>query len=114
MFCELIIILYITYAGSILKELLHIPLPGTIVAMMLMFILLYKKYLKLDTIGKTTDFLLTNMTILFLPSMIEMYEYFPMLKKDLFKILFLMIITTILTIVVTSKVVNMLIEKRRR
>lgn len=112
MFRELIIILSITYIGSILKQVLHIPLPSIIVSMGMMFFLLHKKYLGLNAIEKTTNFLLGNMTILFLPAVVKMYEFLPLLKKDFFKIIILMIFTTVLAIVITSKVVNVLIMRK--
>lgn len=112
MFRELIIILSITYVGSILKQVLHIPLPSIIVSMGMLFFLLHKKYLGLNAIEKTTNFLLGNMTILFLPAVVKMYEFLPLLKKDLVKIMVLMLFTTVLAIVVTAKVVNTLIIRR--
>lgn len=112
MFKELIIILSITYVGSILKQIFHIPLPGIIVSMGILFYLLHRNHLKIFSIEKTTDFLLNNMSFLFLPAVVKMYDFLPLLKKDLIKIMFLMLFTTVLAIVVTAKVVNTLIMRK--
>ncbi|MGL6130815.1 MAG: CidA/LrgA family protein, partial [Fusobacteriaceae bacterium] len=87
MLVELLIILTITYAGNILKELLNIPMPGVIVGMGILFVLLKSGILKLEKIEKTADFILGNMLILFLPAMVKVIDYIDILKDDFIKIL---------------------------
>lgn len=106
---ELLIILAITYGGNLLKHLLNIPLPGVIVGMMILFIFLKTGWLKLEKIEKTGDFILMNMTILFLPAIVKLIDYIEILKADFFKILLLLIVTTVIVMIVTAKVVHYLI-----
>lgn len=113
MFIELIIILGVTYLGVIFKEILRIPLPATIVAMGIMFFLVYKRYLPLERIEKTSNFLLGNMTILFIPATVKIYEYLSVLKTEFFKLIILLIVTTVVTMMVTAKVVHILIERKK-
>lgn len=115
MLVELLIILGITYGGNVLKELLNIPIPGVIVGMLILFLLLKTKILKIERIEKTGDFILMNMLILFLPAMVKVIDYMEILKDDFFKILILLIITTVIVMGVTAKTVHYLIiwkEKR--
>lgn len=109
MFLELLIVLSVTYAGVFIKEFFKIPLPWIIVSMVLMFILLLTKRLKLEKIEKLTEFLLGNMTILFLPAAVSIYNYIGLIQKEFLKILILLVITTVITMIVTAKVVNFII-----
>ena len=116
MFVQLLILLSINYMGIILQKTFNLPLPGTIIGMILFFILLYTKILKEKNVGEISDFLIKIMMILFLPPIINLLENIHLLRVGFFKILFLLLITTIITMVVTGKTVDFLIklkEKRR-
>ncbi|MGL4687797.1 MAG: CidA/LrgA family protein, partial [Fusobacteriaceae bacterium] len=53
MFIELLIILAISYLGTVLTYIFKIPFPSIILSMLILFIFLQKKILKLRTIEKT-------------------------------------------------------------
>lgn len=106
---ELLIILAITYGGNLLKHMLNIPLPGVIIGMIILFIFLKTGWIKLKSIEKTGDFILVNMTILFLPAIVKLIDYIEVLKADFFKILLLLIVTTVIVMIVTAKTVHYLI-----
>ncbi len=115
MFIELLIILAINYLGIVLTYLFKIPFPSIIVGMLILFILLQTKILKLKMIEKTADFLLLNMTLLFLPATVKLIKYMDLLKVDILKIIFLLVVTTVLTMVISSKVVHwMIISKEKK
>ena len=59
---EFLLIFVINYIGVILTEVFHLPIPGTISGMLLLFALLYFKILKLSHIENAGNFLLLNMT----------------------------------------------------
>lgn len=108
---EFLIIFTINYIGIIISELLHLPIPGTISGMLLLFLLLYFKVLKLSYIKNASNFLLLNMTIFFLPPAVSLLENIYLLKSGFIKIMFLVIISTLITMVVTAKTVQYLIER---
>ena len=49
------VIICITYVGNILSEISGLPIPGTVVGMLLLFILLYFKVIKLSTVEKASE-----------------------------------------------------------
>ena len=108
---EFLIIFTINYIGIIVSELLHLPIPGTISGMLLLFLLLYFKVLKLSYIKNASNFLLLNMTIFFLPPAVSLLENIYLLKSGFIKIMFLVIVSTLITMVVTAKTVQYLIER---
>lgn len=109
---EFLLIFIVNYIGVILTAVLHLPIPGTISGMLLLFALLYFKVLKLSSIQNAGNFLLLNMTIFFLPPSVSLIESLYLLKTGIFKILFLVIFSTILTMVVTALTVQYLIERK--
>lgn len=111
MFKQFLILLTINFAGIIIQNLFNLPLPGTIIGMILLFVLLYTKVLKAESIGKVCDFLILNMVIFFLPPAVELLEYLALLKTGFLKIIILLIVTTVITMVVTGKTVEFCIKK---
>jgi holin-like protein len=53
--------------GEIVTRSLHIPIPGSIIGLVLLFILLAAGIIRLDWIEEVSNFLLDNMGILFVP-----------------------------------------------
>ena len=60
---EFMLILVINYVGILISTVLPFPLPGTITALLLLFLLLQFKILKLEKIENAANFLLLNMTL---------------------------------------------------
>lgn len=111
---EFLIIFIINYIGVLMAEVLKFPLPGTINGMLLLFVMLYFKVIKLEKIEKASDFLLVNMTIFFMPPSVKLIESLYLLKTGIFKIIFILIFTTILTMIVTGLTVQYMIERKEK
>ena len=107
----LLIILFINYMGVVLSSLLHLPIPGHVLGMILLFTVLYFKVLKFNLIEDSGDFLLKNMVVFFVPSTVGLIDNYHLLKNDIFKILIVIFITTFATLIVTGRVVQFLIKK---
>lgn len=108
---EFLLIFIINYIGVVLSEVLHLPIPGTISGMLLLFLLLHFKFLKLTHIEKAGNLLLLNMTIFFLPPAVSLLENIYLLKTGFLKIIFLVVFTTVITMVITGITVQYLIER---
>jgi len=89
---------------------LWVPLPATIIAMLLMFPLLLFRVIKLYHVKEKSDFLLKNMTIFFIPAGVEIINYTDYLKDNFFVLLFICVITTLITFAATAYTV-MLVTK---
>ncbi len=108
---EFFIIFTINYIGIIISTILNLPIPGTIMGMILFFLLLHFKILKIEKIKNATSFLLLNMAIFFLPPGIKILDYIHFLDGQFIKSIFLIVITTFITMGITGKVVEFMIEK---
>ena len=111
---EFMLIFTINYVGILLSKILHPPLPGTIVSLLLLFLMLQFKVLKLEKIENAGNFLLLNMTIFFMPPTVKIIDSYELLEKDLFKIIVIIIVSTFLTMGITGKVVQLMIDFKER
>lgn len=111
---EFMLIFSINYVGILLSKILHLPLPGTIVSLLLLFFMLQFKILKLEKIENAGNFLLLNMTIFFMPPTVKIIDSYELLEKDLFKIIVIIIVSTFLTMGITGKVVQLMIDFKER
>ncbi len=114
MFKQFLILLVINFLGIFIQNIFHLPLPGTILGMVILFILLWTKVLKVESIEKVCNFLVLNMIIFFLPPAVELLEYMTLLEKGFFKIIILLIVTTVITMVITGKTVEFCIKRMEK
>ena len=111
---EFMLIFTINYVGILLSKILHLPLPGTILSLLLLFLMLQFKVLKLEKIENAGNFLLLNMTIFFMPPTVKIIDSYELLEKDLFKIIVIILVSTFLTMGITGKVVQLMIDLKER
>jgi holin-like protein len=94
---QLALIFAVCLAGEGLAGLLPFTFPGSVLSMVLLFVLLASKLLKLEQVEDAGDFFLKNMAFLFVPTVVGVMEHFPLLLQNLLPLLAVIIITTILT-----------------
>lgn len=71
---QLALILLITYIGTEVQKLLHIPLAGSIVGLILFFLLLQFKIIPESWIDVVANFLLKTMVFFFIPSVVGIMD----------------------------------------
>ncbi len=99
---QLTIILGACLCGEILSALLPITFPGSVLAMILLFLLFFTGILKEKQVATVGDFLLKNMSIFFLPAAIGILEYWDVISPVLLQFLLICALTTVLTFGATA------------
>ncbi|MCH1625362.1 CidA/LrgA family protein [Ferdinandcohnia quinoae] len=88
-------ILYLFYfVGNLVQELLTIPIPGSIIGMLLLFLLLSTGLMKEKWLASGSQFLITYLSLLFVPATVGLIDYLPIFKGK-------GIITVVITLVST-------------
>lgn len=108
------VVLAICLLGEGISLLLPIPFPGSVIAMILLFLLLLSGLLRPEHIRQKSDFLLQNMAFFFIPAGVGIVEYAEDLLPFLLPLLLICVITTVLTFAAsafTAKLVIHLQEK---
>lgn len=70
LFVQIILILLISYIGTEVQRLLHIPLAGSIVGLLMFYLLLQFKIIPVSWVDKGANFLLKTMVFFFIPSVV--------------------------------------------
>ena len=106
------VILFINFIAIILNKTLISLIPATVIGMLLLFLLLNLKIIKLESIKEFSDFMLMNLAFFFIPPGVTLIKTWDILRLNLGKILFIVIITTFITMIVTGLTVDFIIKRR--
>ena len=101
-------------AGEALVALTHVPVPGPVCGMALLFGALVWNDRLPDDLGKTADALLSNLSLLFVPAGAGVMLHFKLLAGDWLPLGAALIVSTLLTIAVTALLMARLARKPAR
>lgn len=105
------IILMILLLGEAIRMGTGISIPGTVIGMIILFIALLTKVIKLDQIDMISKFLLDHLAFLFVPAGVGLISSLDLIGKAWLPILAIVLISTVLVIGITGWTVQLL--KRR-
>jgi len=113
LFREALIILGIYLLGELLAGSLNLPIPGNILGMIILFILLCTKIVKVDNISNVTNFLLNHLAFFFIPAGVGLMTSIGIIKSTWWQLLIVCLSTTTIMIGVTGIIVQA-ISKRTK
>lgn len=111
---QLMIILLITFLGEILHYVLPFPVPASIYGMVLLFVALELRIVKLSDVRETGRFLIEIMPIMFIPAGVGVLDAWGILKPHLIPIVVIMAVSTILVMGASGKVTEAVIHKDKK
>lgn len=100
--------------GSIIVEFLHLPLPGSIIGLIILLLLLHMKIVKKEYVADGAGFLLPILTLLFIPATVGVVNYPELLSWLGVSLLIITIISTIFSLGVTAKFAQKLEQTERQ
>lgn len=107
--CQIAVIFSVCWLSTIIEFLLPFAFPASVISMILLFLLLVFKVVKVGHIREKSDFLLGNMAFFFIPAGVSVINYFDVLSKNLIPLLVICLVSTILTFAVTAYAVKLTI-----
>ncbi|MCI7676613.1 CidA/LrgA family protein [Streptococcus orisratti] len=108
LYVQFMIILVFSFLGEAISSIFHLPVPGSIIGLTLLFLALEFKIIRLRHITLVGDFLLANMTILFLPAAVGIMEKFSDIKPYLLPISLIILAAIFINIAVIGFVVQII------
>lgn len=111
---QLTLVALVGLAGIVIASLLPIPFPGSIMSMLVMFVLLLSKAIKIRQIEQVSQFFLANMGAFFIVPVVAILEQLEVMKGKTFQFFAVCIVSTLLTFIATAgsvKLTLMLIRK---
>lgn len=105
---EIALVLIIAMMGDILARVVDIPLPGSVIGMLLLLIALSAGMIKIQSLEQISEFLLSNLAFFFIPAGVGLMNVMGTVQADLVKILGVVILSTIFVMVTTGWTVQFL------
>lgn len=104
----------ICFVAEVLKALLPFPVPASIYGLLILFLLLMTKVVKLEQVEDAADFLLAVMPIVFIEPSVALMTSFDVLKGKAVAIVLVCVVSTVVTNAVTGRVSQTVIRARRK
>lgn len=111
---ELMIILIFSFIGDVLNHVIPLPIPASIYGMILLFIALSTKIIKLEQVETTAEFLLSIMLIFFVPASVGIMDTFFAYKSSMLPIIIIVIISTVIVMITTGLVSQFIIKLKNK
>ena len=99
------------FIGEFIVVLTDIPVPGPVVGMVILFIGLLIHGKVPDALGQVADFLLKNLSLLFVPAGVGIMLHFNLVQAEFVPITAALIVSTVISIAVTGLLMKWLSPK---
>lgn len=113
---QLAIILGIWAAGEYISSFIQsvVIIPGSIIGMILLFLLLQFKAIKIDSIKEISDLFLDNMAMFFIPAGVSLINSLDLIADNIFVILISIVLSTAIVMYITGIIVEKMIQKKSK
>lgn len=95
-----------------LADWMHLPIPGSILGILALFLLLQFRIVKLEWIELGANWLLAELLLFFIPAAVGVMNYIPLLEQDGIRILAVVILSTLI-VMVSSGLLAGTLSKRK-
>ena len=103
---QILIIFGFTFLGDSIQAFLNIPVPGSIIGLVLLFACLQFKIIKLKQVETVGTWLKNYMAFLFVPITVGIIVHFELLQLPWVNLVIVMVISTVITYLVTAYAAN--------
>ena len=108
------IIMVFAFVGELLHHFIPLPIPASIYGILLLFLALEFKILKVKDIKETSSFLIAIMPIMFLPPAVGIVESWGLIKGSWLPYVLVIAISTVVVMAVSGLVTQMIVRKGGR
>jgi len=111
---QLCLVFFVYLASEGIAALLPFTFPASVLSMVILLVLLLTKVLKPSQLKESSDFLLGNMIMFFIPTCVSVITYADVLFRNFWPIVLISLLTTPLVFFVTGQVVQITMKRIRR
>jgi holin-like protein len=94
--------------GEVISRSCGLPIPGAVIGLILLYLLLWTRWVDPDDLGATTGFLHQNLGLLFVPAGVGVIAYLPMIADEWAILLASILFSVVATLAVTGLVMAQL------
>ena len=111
---QLMLILTISLAGELLYALLPLPVPASIYGLVILFVLLLTKRIKLEQVEETADFLMSIMPLFFIDSTVKTMNTYGLIKGRITALVLASFLSFAAVTIVTGLTAQGIIRMKKR
>ena len=111
---QFVIILFISFIGEALKYVLPLPIPASIYGLVLMFVLLETKVLKVEAVQDAGKFLIEIMPLMFIPAAVGLLETWDVIAPAWLEYVAVTVLSTWIVMIISGKVTQSVIRHRKK
>lgn len=111
---QFLIIIVISFIGELCNQFIPLPIPASIYGLVILFVCLLTRVVKLEQVKDTGKFLIEIMPVMFIPPAVGLLESWGILKPIWIPVVGITLITTILVMVVSGKITQFVIRRDRK
>lgn len=105
-FKQLFIIFLFSFLGEVIAQWLPFPVPSSVVGMILLFLALRLKWVKIEQVDTVGSFLTDNMAIFFVPAGVGLMLEFEVIQDIWLALVLIVIISVFLTMGCVGKIIQ--------
>lgn len=109
---QFFIIMVVSFLGEVLKWMLPLPIPASIYGLVLLFLALHTKVIRLEQIEDTADFLIEIMPLTFIPAGVKLLVSWGELKPVLIPVVVIMVVSTVIVMAVSGLVTQAVLRHK--
>lgn len=114
MIFQIAILFFISLAMNYIAQWLHLPIPGSILGIFVLFALLKTGVIKLDWIEQGANWLLAELLLFFIPAAVGVMKYIPMLEHDGVRIMVVVIFSTLIVMISSGLIASRISKRKER
>ena len=103
-----------SFLGEVLNRLVPLPIPASIYGMVLLFLALQCKIITIDAVKDTGGFLTSILSVLFVPPIVALVDYWDLLRANLLPILAILIASSLLTFALAGRLTQAIIRRKEK
>lgn len=108
---QFLIILGFSLMGEVLQRIVPLPIPASVYGIVLLFLALCLKLIKVEQVKTAGSFLTSILPLLFVSPAVGILENWDLIKGSLFAMLLLALATTCLTFGIAGRVAQAVMQK---
>lgn len=110
---QILLIFLFSFLGELLRSLIPLPIPASIYGMILLFLSLSARILRLEDIQEGGSFLVSLFPVLFVAPIVSLMDCWADIRSHLLPIMLILILSSIVCFFVSGRVTQWLVSRRK-
>ena len=111
---QFIIIIAFTFIGELLHFFIPLPIPASIYGIVLLFICLVMKWIKVAEIRETSTFLIAIMPVMFIPAAVGLIDSWAAIRSHILQYAIVTIVSTFVVMGAAGRVTQRLVRSNKK